>query len=228
LVNISKIGRGREITYKLPRAILDVDVAELLGVHAGDGYISCGVWGIRCSIQDRKLARRIVILARQVLGVEPCVSIRENTFEIRSGQRQVVRFFLNYGFKEGKKAYNVRAPRQLMQINDTEVTKAFLRGLFSSDGSFSFQKRDDSCRVDLSIRSKTLRDEFIELSSRVGFSFHKCDAMRIKKGFTQKSSGAFFNANLTSQKCVLAWMNEVGTLCDSHLEKLKMWKASRK
>jgi intein/homing endonuclease len=145
LVNVSKIGGGKEITYRLPKEILDVDVAELLGLHAGDCYISCGIWGIRVNLQDEKMAQRIVVLARNVLGIEPCVSTRQNTFEIRSGQRQAVRFFSNYGFVEGKKAYNVQAPSQIIQTANVEIVKAFLRGLSSSDGSLSFRKSDFSC-----------------------------------------------------------------------------------
>jgi intein/homing endonuclease len=199
-------------------------VAELLGLHAGDGYISCGIWGIRVNLQDEKMAQRIVFLARNVLGVEPCVSIRQNTFEIRSGQRQAVRFFSNYGFVEGKKAYNVQAPSQIMPMANVEIVKAFLRGLFSSDGSFSFRKSDFSCRVDLTLRSKLLRDQFVDLSSRICFSFNICDAVRVRYGFIESSSGAFFNANLTSKKLVLSWMKDVGTLCDSRLGKFELWK----
>src|SRR3990170_4476593 len=227
MVNISKIGRGKGICYKPPKTILDVEAAELLGLHAGDGYISCGIWGIRVNLQDEKMAQRIVVLVRNVLGVEPCVSTRQNTFEIRSGQRQAVRFFSNYGFVEGKKAYDVQAPSQIMHTDNIEVIKAFLRGLFSSDGSFSFQNSDFSCRVDLTIRSKPLRDEFVELSSRIGFSFNICDAVRAKKGFTERSAGAFFNANLTSKKSVLSWMSDVGTLCDSYLKKFKLWQVTQ-
>ena len=228
MVNISKIGRGKGIRYRPSKAILDVEVAELLGFHAGDGYISCGVWGIRVNLRDEKMAQQIVVLVRNVLGVEPCVSTRQNTFEIRSGQRQAVRFFSSYGFVEGKKAYDVQAPSQILHSDNAEVVKAFLRGLFSADGSFSFRNSDCSCRVDLTIRSKPLRDDFVELSSRIGYSFNICDAMRVKKGFTEKSAGAFFNANLTSTKCVLGWMNDVGTLCDSHLNKFKIWQATGK
>src|SRR4030067_3475097 len=114
MVNISKIGRGKGICYNPPKTILNIEVAELLGLHAGDGYISCGVWGVLCNIQDEKMARRIVVLVRNVLGVEPCVSTRQNTFEIRNGQRQAVRFFSNYGFVEGKKAHDVQAATTIL------------------------------------------------------------------------------------------------------------------
>jgi intein/homing endonuclease len=225
MVNLSKIGRGRSITYHRSREVLDTEVAELLGLHAGDGYISCGVWGIRCNLQDENMAQYIIQLARNVLGVEPCVSIRENTFEIRSGQKQAVSFFQQYGFAGGKKAYIVQIPNQLASTTDSKITEAFIRGLFSSDGSFSFQSRDYSPRIDLMVRSRLLRDQFVELAAKVGFSFNKCDAKRVKKGFTQKSTGWFYNANLCSRNEVIRWMREVGSLCDTHVKKFNSWKS---
>jgi len=225
MVDLSKMGKGRHITYHLPKEVLDIEVAELLGLHAGDGYISCGVWGIRCNLQDENMAQRIIHLARNVLGVEPCVRIRENTFEIRSGQRQIVCFFRKYGFCEGRKAYVVQVPNQITYTNDLKIIAAFLRGLFSSDGSFSFQKRDYSPRIDLMVRSRLLRDQFVELAAKVGFSFNKSNAIRAKKGFTTKSAGAFFNANLTSRDEVQRWMTTVSTFCDSHIERFKHWQS---
>jgi len=225
MVDLSKMGRGRHITYHPTKEVLDIEVAELLGLHAGDGYMSCGVWGIRCNLQDQNMAQRIIHLARNVLGVETCVRIRENTFEIRSGQRQTIRFFRKYGFTEGKKAYDVQIPNQIICTNDLKIIEAFLRGLFSSDGSFSFQKRDYAPRIDLAVRSRSLRDQFVELAAKVGFSFNKSDTIRVKKGFTTKSTGAFFNANLSSKDAALRWMTTIGTLCDAHTQKFKLWQS---
>ena len=47
------------------------------------------------------------------------------------------------------------------------------------------------------VRSRLLRDQFVELAAKVGFSFNKSDAIMVKKGFTMKSTGTFFSANLT-------------------------------
>jgi len=222
---LSNIGSGRHITYHLPREVLDGDVAELLGLHAGDGYMSCGSWGIRCNVQDQSMAERIIQLARDTLGVEPSVAARDNAFEIRSGQKQVVNFFKRYDFSEGEKARTVQVPNRILISNDPEIIKGFLKGLFSSDGSFSFQKRDNYSRVDLMIRSKVLRDQFIELAGRLEFSFNKCDSKRVKKGFKMKSTVNFFNANLTSRSAVLQWMENVGTGCDTHLKKFGLWQS---
>jgi hypothetical protein len=226
VATLSKIGSGRHITYFQPKEFLDETVAVLLGLHAGDGYISCGTWGLRCNIQDKNMAQRILQLIRDVLGVEPNVGIWNNAFEIRSGQRQVVEFFKNYGFINGKKAYSVQIPSQIISSDNPEIVKGFLRGIFSSDGSFSFQKRDHRPRIDLTIRSKFLRDQFIELANRMQFSFNECDPIRNEGGFTDNSNGKFFNANLTSEGAVIKWMRTVGTICDTHIKKYNSWKAS--
>jgi intein/homing endonuclease len=105
------------------------------------------------------------------------------------------------------------------------IIEAFLKGLFSSDGSFSFQKRDNSPRVDLLVRSRLLRDQFVDLALKIGFSFNKSDAVRVEKGFTTKSTGSFFNANLTSRDQVQKWMTTVGTICDSHIKRFKLWQS---
>lgn len=125
IVTPSKIGRGKPITYHPPKEIIDEQVAELLGLHAGDGYVSCGVWGIRCNLNDESLAQHIIELARNVLGVEPSVRIREDTFTIRSGQKQAVHFFRKYGFPNGRKAQTVQIPKPILQPQIQRPLKRF-------------------------------------------------------------------------------------------------------
>jgi len=138
-------------------------------------------------------------------------------------KKQAVHFFLKYGFPNGKNAQTVQIPKSVLSATDPKIIKAFLRGLFSSDGCFSVRKKDNSPRVDLMVRSKMLRDQFVALISTIGFSFNTCDARRTKKGFTWKSTGWFRNANLCSQSEVIKWMKEVGSLCDTHTKKYAIW-----
>ena len=146
---------------------------------------SCGVLGIRLNSNDESLASHTIELVRNVLDLEPCVSIKDNTFEIRSGRKRAILFFLSYNFPEGEKARNVQVPKQILRTTDPTITKAFLRGLFSTDGYFSVRRSDNSPRIDIVIRSRLLRDQLMELASKVGFNFNKCDAKRVRKGFTE-------------------------------------------
>jgi hypothetical protein len=81
------------ITYHSPRKRLDEDVALLLGLHVGDGWLS-DKWGIMCEKVEGSMINRIIRLAREVLGVEPIIGeYKEGEIMIRSGQRQVLGFF---------------------------------------------------------------------------------------------------------------------------------------
>lgn len=222
---VSNIGSGRHITYSLPQHFINEDLALLVGLHAGDGFISHGIWGLRCNIRDKNMYQMILRLIRKVLGVEPNIGLWNNAFEIRSGQKQVVDFFKTYGFLEGKKAYDAKIPDALAFSKNPKIIKGVLRGLFSSDGSFSFQRRCHSPRIDFTVRSEILRNQFIYLASNIGFSLNKCDPMRVSRGYTINSTGKFFNANLTSKASVVKWMKKVGTICDSHVKRYDRWKS---
>jgi len=115
---------------------------------------------------------RVTQLVRDVLGVEPkpCKCKAGKAIMIRSGQRQALGFFRDYDFPRSRKAGIVRVPKQILESNNKAVIKAFLRGLFSTDGCFSFQVDRDP-RVEIQVKSEKLRDDFIYLASRLGFSF---------------------------------------------------------
>jgi hypothetical protein len=120
------------------RSELDYDAALLLGLHAGDGNLYDG-WGISAGGNDLEMGKFVVSLARNVLGVEPYVKVRkDNYFIVRSGKEQVRKFFEQYGFTRGRKAGIVQVPQEVMQSEKSEAWAGFLKGAFSSDGSFWF------------------------------------------------------------------------------------------
>src|SRR3990170_8637371 len=133
--------KPRGVIYRLPRKELDEEVALLLGLHVGDGWLSYK-WGIACEEEDKSMILRVTKLVRDVLGVEPIKPLKcaaGKAIAIRSGQPQVRGFFRNYGIPQGRKAGKVRIPKQILESNNEAAIKAFLRGLFSTDGCFSFQ-----------------------------------------------------------------------------------------
>ncbi|MGC9346133.1 MAG: hypothetical protein ACP5ER_05035, partial [Candidatus Bathyarchaeales archaeon] len=93
-----------------------------------------------CEKVESSMINWIIRLAREVLGVEPIIGeYKEGEIMIRSGQRQVLDFFRNYGLPQGRKAGRVQIPKQILESDNPAIAKAFLRGLFSTDGCFSFQ-----------------------------------------------------------------------------------------
>jgi hypothetical protein len=209
--------RHHPIFYHLPRDSLNPEVGLLLGLHAGDGWVS-DEWGLAICRSDRAMIRRVIALVREVLGVEPFVSQKSDwSVSVRSGQPQVKTFFMGYGFPKGKKARTVAVPRKVLKTNDVEIVKSFLRGLFSADGCFSYRGKQASCV--LSVSSVSLRDGFISLAAKLGFVF-RAYSYSHSSGHNKVPLNVAYLGRRTE---VMRWMTEVGSLKDSHEAKFRKW-----
>ncbi len=198
--------------YAPARSVLDYDRAVLLVLHAGDGWIS-GTWGICINSSDLRMRAEVLRLVPDVLGVEPGVSDeRDHAITVRSQKSQVIKFFTQYGFPEGRKSAIVRVPQAIFD-GGPDIKRGFLKGLFSSDGCFYREGVRGECR--LGVASKALRDGFVSLASDLGFDFRKYSY--VHHGGHNKLP--LHLAYLGKQEQVLSWMREVGSICDSHIRK---------
>ncbi|MEM3356617.1 MAG: LAGLIDADG family homing endonuclease [Candidatus Bathyarchaeia archaeon] len=216
-----RTNKTRGIVYTQPRKELDPDVALLLGLHAGDGWLS-DKWGISCRPDDKAMFLHIIDLVRNILGVEPIKPVKcpaGKAIMIRSGQPQALAFFRSYGFPQGRKTGTVQVPTQILESNDKGVVKAFLCGLFSTDGCFSFQVNRGP-RVEIQVKSKKLRDGFICLASKLGFSF-RAYAYLPPRG---KNKSPLQVAYTTQTNQVVRWMEEIGSIKDAHIKRYQDWK----
>jgi hypothetical protein len=213
--------RCQRLIYHPPLKVLNEESALVLGLHAGDGWLS-DKWGISCGIEDKEMLAKIIDLVRNVLGVEPNRPIKcpsGGAVMIRSGQPQAMTFFQSYGFPQGRKAGVVGIPNQILESKDEVVMKAFLRGLFSTDGCFSFQVNRGP-RVEIQVKSKSLRDGFVCLANRLGFTFRTYEYLPPRG----KNKSPLQVAYTTRTQQVIRWMEEVGSIKDTHVNRYVKWK----
>ena len=200
-------------TYAMPKTVLDQDAALLLGLHAGDGWISAKTWGICINSADLLMRTEVLRLVREVLGVEPGESKpRNHSIMLRSSKAQVINFFLQHGFPEGKKSSIVQVPHAIFE-GSPEVKRGFLKGVFSSDGCFHWEGLRGECRLE--VVSKALRDGFVTLALDLRFEFRKYSY--IHHGGHNKLP--LHLAYLGKQEQVRRWMLEIGSICDSHIRR---------
>jgi hypothetical protein len=200
---------------------LNHDSAMLLGLHAGDGYLS-DVWGISVCNKDKSMGERVVMLTRDILGVEPGFDHKKDgNFIIRSAKPQVFEFFEYFGFRRGRKATTVSVPPLVASSSDIEVIVGFLKGAFSSDGCFSYRRNWGQCRFVVS--SKSFRDGFVELGRKLGFKFH-CYSYPHHTGHNKLPLNT---AYIGSRSEVIRWMETVGSISDTHLQRYRMWRSKR-
>lgn len=91
--------------------------------------------------------------------------------------------------------------------------------MFSTDGGFSFQNSRGP-RGEIQVKSQKLRDDFVYLVGRLGFSFRSYEYLPPRG----KNKAPLKVAYTTLSGQCIGWMKEVGSLKDSHDQRYQGWK----
>lgn len=132
-------GRGKKAK---PITTLTPQLAEFLGIHAGDGsYITRGEWWLREGVEEILYCKNFVSpLLTDIFQINAgaslkwCPSHRTPRSVIRSRSAVLCRTLEHFGFWKGKKSHNVVVPKLVIDAGE-DIWKGFLRGLFDTDGT---------------------------------------------------------------------------------------------
>jgi hypothetical protein len=160
---------------------ISCDVAELYGWHAGDGTLyrtSSGiVWELRGGVLEQEFYDHCVVPLLLRLGIHVETRFRSGgkngCIGVRCCAKTFIELILAGQYPLGKKAHVVRSPRQVLN-GDSDVKRAFLRGLFATDGTVFFTRINNGSermypRIEFCSSSRQLRDEVLELLREKGF-----------------------------------------------------------
>jgi ribonucleoside-diphosphate reductase alpha chain len=118
------------------------ELAELVGYFMGDGSLHAK--GIRLCVgnKDLDVMERLGILAKELFGITPAVTVCEGYREVTLQSVRIARWWQAAGFAKGLpgeghagKGWVPRIPSAILEANDSVVYSAFLRGLFEADGT---------------------------------------------------------------------------------------------
>ncbi|MDO8623046.1 MAG: LAGLIDADG family homing endonuclease [archaeon] len=123
------------------------DLAEICGIHAGDGYLRLreknkGEVDISGNIEEKEYYdNHVVLLFNNTFNL----SIKGRYFSRGSYgfvcyKKEVRETLMNLGFPSGKKSLFVNVPNLILNSEDKTLMCRFLRGLFDTDGNLSFRK----------------------------------------------------------------------------------------
>lgn len=128
--------------------MLNADFAEICGIHAGDGYLRNDGKRIELDIsgnvQEKNYYNNYIIPLFSNffnISIEGKHFKSRNTYGFVIRNKKVVEKLHSVGFPYGKKTPTVKAPQFILESNNKELYSNFLRGLFDTDGSLSFDKR---------------------------------------------------------------------------------------
>jgi len=161
---------------------LNKDLMWLIGFFIGDGCISKFIdnrggnnlikYLTRFSSGNRLALEKTAKILNQYFGCKIRVikDIKKSKGkEISTSRKTVSKFLFKYGFKTGKKVYNVSVPQKVKENLTKNNIYAFLSGLMDSDGHIGKRDRD----FEYYTVSSKLAEVLSEIFNRAGIMFSK-------------------------------------------------------
>ena len=166
----------------------DHNLAEIAGIHVGDGYLRNDghriEWDISGSIEEKEYYdKHMIPLFNRVFKLDMTGRFfpSRSTYGFCMRKKEVIEFANKYlGFPYGNKSTIISVPQWVLQ--DKGLYADFLRGYFDTDGNLSFEKKEGYHakfkrtkhwypRIHFSTVSKSLSNGIIEILTKLRFNF---------------------------------------------------------
>jgi intein/homing endonuclease len=203
-------------------------IAELCGAIIGDGWIQSNQRNLFISghpTEDLDYYNcRVVQLLEEILGrnVDPKKFKGWGTYGVGIYRFEEINRFVNLGIPIGKKGTDVEVPQKISDSNK-EAKKAFLRGLFDTDGTIYFMKQNGKYsrpRLRIASISKRLIEEVKKMSEDLGIEYSNPSPNKEGKGKPNKVYIFEINKKASIEK----WFLDIKPENPKHFTKFKLWK----
>lgn len=200
-------------------------VAELIGMHVGDGTLYKTnwslVWELRGGLNEKNyyndyVKELLFDITREKFYPKYRSGGKNGCYGIQTSKKVVTNIIENYGFKPGKKTLTVRIPSYIKQSSKS-IKYAFIRGLFDTDGCLRFKRINNRPKhtypqIEFCFASKNLRDDLFELLKELEY--------RIFKWGTNNSYKVALSGTTNLEK----FMKEISSKNAKHINKYLLWK----
>jgi len=122
------------------------ELAEICGIHAGDGYLRKRGNKTEIEIGGSKEEKsyydnHVIPLFNRLFKLNlQAKNYAKGTYGFTSSSKQVAETLNKLGFPFGKKSLIVRIPKIILKNKDKSIYAKFLRGLLDTDGHIGFRK----------------------------------------------------------------------------------------
>lgn len=210
---------------------LNKELAEEIGIHIGDGslgiYEKTGHYDytITGGLEDKTyLLEFVVLLMHKLYNLKPYIQENKNYnyIMLKYVSKALIIWKQNMGLPVGPKN-DIRIPPQIAESN---FVLDCLRGIFDTDGSISFKKRDKKRNyypvVKLSSKSKNLIKQIDEILKKEGIiSNIQYNVIRNdKRGF----SSVINELHINGENGLNKFIKKIGFSNQKHLTKYFLWK----
>ena len=211
------------------------ELAEICGIHAGDGYLRNDgkrkELDISGSTEEQVYYEEYVIpLVRKVFNIDIKGKFfpSRNTYGFVVRNKEIINFFHKLGFPYGNKTLIVAVPDFV--LNNKEFSYHFLRGLLDIDGHINFRKFYGKYKefktkyanypsIQFTSVSKTLIQQISLLIEKLGLTFNIYT--RTPKRINENIS---YKITLNGIKNMEKWMEMIGSKNEIKLSRYRIWK----
>jgi hypothetical protein len=154
----------------------------------------------------------------------------KGTYGFRICKKDVCETLHACGFPFGKKTYTVAIPKQILESRNLDIIYRFLRGVFDTDGTLSFKRRNGSGYrkihtkrhtlpiIKFACCSEKLSDGICKLLIQTGFHFS------FGKRQPKDSPGMVYYISLQGDQNMLIWLSNIGFKNTMKLNRFFIWK----
>lgn len=210
--------------------LVSEDLAELVGIHIGDGHLGSRIDRNEFlfqitghSINDKEYYEGFVIpLIKGLFNIEPRKRFKksERTLEIRVFSKGVFNFLVRtFDLPIGKKK-DIRIPRAFFASD--ALLKACLRGIIDTDFFLSLDKKH--MFLGACFGEKSLVEDTAEALQQLGIS----TKTYYDRGYTDTRTGKYYNMHkirISTQKGIDSWHRLIGSHHPIIISRYKQWKA---
>ena len=200
---------------------LTPDLAECIGIHAGDGYLRYHGFRKELDIsggyeEQDYYDNHVIPLFNRVFGLE----IKGKFFPSRSTygfvirERTVLNVFKQLGFPSGAKSLIVRVPDVITNSTNGLILARFLRGYFDTDGCVVMTNNNGTLypRLEMKISPSPMQKQFINIVNKFKFRY---GVYNIGKGKVR--------IQINGKKQLKKWTETIGFSNPKHQRKAKIF-----
>lgn len=213
------------------------ELAEICGIHAGDGYFrfngKSGELDISGNIEERYYYENHVIpLFNKALDLNITGKFfpYRNTYGFVIRDKRVLQLFKEIGFPSGNKSTIIGIPKGILNSNNTSLYKRFLRGYLDTDGCINFDKRVRNSSIFKKTRNYYPRLLFTTCSPNLAKSFkYITELLGFKTYFYPYRSKVLtenirYKIQITGFKVFDKWMRLIGSKNPTKLSRYLIWR----
>jgi hypothetical protein len=172
-IKYSEVEKSKYVKKNINKIKMDEDLAEIFGVLNGDGHLSNTNYEICVvgNLNEEEYYFHLKKLFERKFGTPFTLRREKSAFKLRCYSKEISNLLhKEYGFIKGSKINRLKIPKKALISN--KISRAYIRGLFDTDGGFLIRREKDPM-IHITSATPGYLNEVKRLLEKLGFIIAK-------------------------------------------------------